>query len=457
MLRYIVSRAAIGWSIKDRRRKIMVNDVARAYFNAPNLKPTFVEICDEDREPGDENMCGELLVSMYGTRPAAGNWQKCYTNLLTENGFKRTRACTCTFRHTGHDIDLMVHGDDFLSTGDQEDLKWLQEVFESKFEISTNTIGHDPNDEKQLKILNRIITVEENGYTYEPDARHAETIIIELGLQDAKSVSTPVADELRESDELLDREKFKKYQSICARANFLAIDRIDIQFASTECCRAMSRPSLKDWAKLKRLGRYLVGCPRLVYKHPFQDEINVITAYSDASWASNANDRKSTSGGVLMRGGHYLKSWSKTQSHVALSSCEAELYALVKTSSEALGFKSIVQDMDKNLGTIVYSDASAALGVIQRQGLGKLRHIDCSYLFVQALNADKVIQYAKVPGQENPGDIGTKGLNAEAIVRHTRYVGGRFRNGRPKMCPDVVRYLGRTDLERDRSEGGARD
>ena len=51
----------------------MVNDVARAYFNAPNLVPTFVDICEEDREPGDEGMCGELLVSMYGTRPAANN------------------------------------------------------------------------------------------------------------------------------------------------------------------------------------------------------------------------------------------------------------------------------------------------------------------------------------------------------------------------------------------------
>ena len=71
----------------------MANDVARAYFNAPNLKPTFVNICDEDWEPGDKDMCGELLVSMYGTRPAASNWQKCYTDLLVENGFNRTRAC----------------------------------------------------------------------------------------------------------------------------------------------------------------------------------------------------------------------------------------------------------------------------------------------------------------------------------------------------------------------------
>ncbi len=65
----------------------MANDVARAYFNAPNLKPTFVEICEEDREPGDEGMCCDLLVSMYGTWPAASNWQKHRTKLLTENGF----------------------------------------------------------------------------------------------------------------------------------------------------------------------------------------------------------------------------------------------------------------------------------------------------------------------------------------------------------------------------------
>ena len=43
----------------------MVSDVARAYFNAPNLTPVFVEICDEDREVGDEDMCGELVVSVY--------------------------------------------------------------------------------------------------------------------------------------------------------------------------------------------------------------------------------------------------------------------------------------------------------------------------------------------------------------------------------------------------------
>ena len=453
VLRFLVSLAATGWSRKQRRRKLMVNDVARAYFNAPNLVPTFVEICEEDQEPGDEDICGELLVSMYGTRPAANNWQKFYTTLLINNGFERTRACTCTFRHHERDIDLMVHGDDFVSTGDGDDLVWLKGIFEAKFEISTNTIGHEPQDEKQLKVLNRIITVEEHGYTYEPDARHAEVIIRDLGLRDAKSVSTPTADDVREPDELLDHERYKKYQSICARCNFLALDRMDIQFASKECCRAMSKPTLKDWAKLKRIGRYLVGKPRLIYSYRFQDEVATLTAYSDANWASNAGDRKSTSGGVILHGSHYIKSWSKTQSLVALSSAEAELYGIVKTSSELLGLRSIVQDLGKSFGALVYSDASAALGVIQRQGLGRLRHVDCSFLFVQALNANKVVQYAKVVGQDNPADLGTKGLCAEGLLKHIGFVGGEFRAGRPALCPGAVRCVSRTNLSGGRSEG----
>eukprot|EP00972_Heterocapsa_arctica_P052769 7767394-Heterocapsa_arctica.AAC.1 len=47
----------------------------------------------------------------------------------------------------------------------------------------------------------------------------------------------------------------------------------------------------------------------------------------DASWA-NAADRKSTSGGVLRLQGFLLSTWSRKQSVIAQSSCEAELLAL---------------------------------------------------------------------------------------------------------------------------------
>ncbi len=74
-------------------------------------------------------------------------------------------------------------------------------------------------------------------------------------------------------------------------------------------------------------------------------------------------------------------------------------------------------------------------------------------LFVQSLNAKKVVQYAKVAGKDNPSDIGTKGLCAQAVARHINFVSGQFRSGRPALYPEIARCILRTDLEGGRSEG----
>eukprot|EP00973_Karenia_brevis_P033097 4567309-Karenia_brevis.AAC.1 len=133
----------------------MINDVSRAYFYAPSEKPTFVEICKEDFEPGDEERCGELQVSMYGTRQAAQNWQSCVIKLMEKNGFIPAKSSPCMFWHRGRDITSMVHGDDFFTAGREEDLKWLKRIIEGAFEIKTKMIGPEASDDKQAKVLNR--------------------------------------------------------------------------------------------------------------------------------------------------------------------------------------------------------------------------------------------------------------------------------------------------------------
>ena len=99
---------------------------------------------------------------------------------------------------------------------------------------------------------------------------------------------------------------------------------------------------------------------------------------------------------------------------------------------------------------MMFSDASAALGIIQRQGLGRVRHVDCSFLFVQDLNARETIQYGKVAGSENPADLGTKGLAFDAISKHVAFVEAEFRCGRPELCPNM---LSRLTPEGGQSEG----
>ena len=118
-----------------------------------------------------------------------------------------------------------------------------------------------------------------------------------------------------------------QYRALAARLNYLALDRQDIQFATKEVAKYMATPSQGSWILLKRLARYLVGAPRLVQHVAWQGKGQDICTYTDSDWAGDKVSRKSTSGGVVALGHHCLKSWSKTQNVIALSSGEAELYA----------------------------------------------------------------------------------------------------------------------------------
>ena len=64
------------------------------------------------------------------------------------------------------------------------------------------------------------------------------------------------------------------------------------------------------------------------------------------------------------------------------------------------------------------ADASAALGILKRRGLGKVRHLNTNYLWVQEVMAKREVDYGKVPGSENLSDLFTKALDGETIDKH---------------------------------------
>ena len=66
----------------------MTNDVGRAYFFAPSTRPIYIKIPNEDWEPADEGRLARLNSSLYGTRDAAKNWSKKYTEVMLSLGFE---------------------------------------------------------------------------------------------------------------------------------------------------------------------------------------------------------------------------------------------------------------------------------------------------------------------------------------------------------------------------------
>merc|ERR1712026_11355 len=126
-----------------------------------------------------------------------------------------------------------------------------------------------------------------------------------------------------------------------------------------------------------------------------------------------------------MRGDHCIKCWSDTQAWVVLSTAEAELVVLVKGACEAKGIASVIRDMtNTEQGKIgIYTDASAAIGMVQRQGTGKVRHIEVGMLWIQQNQKEGEIEVAKVDGKNNPADMFTKQVPAEVMWRHMTTIG----------------------------------
>ena len=126
-------------------------------------------------------------------------------------------------------------------------------------------------------------------------------------------------------------------------------------------------------------------------------ETDQIVAYSDANWGACRTTRKSTTGGVLRVGSHTIKTFSKTQANIATSSAESEVTAMMKAASEALGLAGLMEDFGGQPEQIILNvDASAAMEIASREGVGRTRHIDVAILWLQQEELQERLKTKKI-------------------------------------------------------------
>ena len=118
-----------------------------------------------------------------------------------------------------------------------------------------------------------------------------------------------------------------------------------------------------------------------------------------------------------MHGEHVIKTWSSTQNHITLSSCEAELMGMSKGASEAIGLSQMYEEWGRHPSVEVRTDSSAAIGTAHRAGNGRLRHVRISDLWLQERVSEGSISISKVAGNANVADMLTK--DAPRKVRET--------------------------------------
>ena len=116
-----------------------------------------------------------------------------------------------------------------------------------------------------------------------------------------------------------------------------------------------------------------------------------------------------------MWNGNCLKTWSTTQTVVALSSGEAEYYAAVKGCAEGLGIQAYFQDLGLEVSVKIHTDSEACKGICNRSGLGKIKHMDVQLLWLQDAVRRGRVQLVRVRGDRNPADLMTKHLGAQLL------------------------------------------
>lgn len=349
--------------------KLMFIDVKKAHLNGRCEEPVYVEL-----PMGFKGQFARINRWLYGMRKAAVSWEDDFADKLTCEGFQRGQGAPTVFFNPVSGVRLVVHGDDFTFAGIDKELQAIKGKMAQWWDIKDRgTMGGHRKDIKEITILGRRLRWTPDGLEYEADPKHRGDVMAAEGLEeDSKPVAGPATRATHEEipnpeneKEFLDKAGARKFRGATAKLNYLAQDRPDIQYAVKEIAKKMANPEKRDLAMTKRLARYLLGTPRLVWKYGEVEGPTTIEVEVDSDWAG-ASDRTSTSGGMIKLGGVGLKNWSRTQKAKALSSGEAEYYALVTGCAEALGFQSLEADLGWNFPVVLKTDSTAAIGTSSR-------------------------------------------------------------------------------------------
>ena len=153
----------------------------------------------------------------------------------------------------------------------------------------------------------------------------------------------------------LDPARHKLYRTAVGKLLWATPVRPDISFAVKELSRSLQSPTQQNEKQLKHVLRYLKGslqyttCLKPPRKRVVEQASTIeIQAFADSDWAGCTKTRRSTSGASLCLWGVTLATSSRTQATQALSSAEAELYAMGMAIQDALHLQSLLQELKLN-------------------------------------------------------------------------------------------------------------
>nr|GEX54076.1 putative reverse transcriptase, RNA-dependent DNA polymerase [Tanacetum cinerariifolium] len=263
-----------------------------------------------------------LKKSLYGLKQSPRAWFGRFTLAI-----KRKNRVTC----------LIIYVDDMVITGnDEKEIKKLKEGLFAEFEMK---------DLRNLKYFLGIEVLRSPKGIFICQKKYILDLLAEIGMINCKPADTPMMVNqklfMEKKAKLADRNR---YQRLVGKLIYLSHTRPDIAHAVGVVSRFMHQPQVAHMNAALRIVRYLKGTAGHGVLFRSNGHLN-IQMYTDADWAGDKGNRRSTSGYFSLVGGNLVTWRSKKQKVVSLSSAEAEFRGIAKGLAEALWIRKLVSEI----------------------------------------------------------------------------------------------------------------
>ncbi|KAJ1691811.1 hypothetical protein LUZ63_015966 [Rhynchospora breviuscula] len=387
-------------------------DVKSAFLNWWIDKEVYVQQPPDFVDHFNPDHVFKLHKTLYDLKQAPRAWYGRLCTFLLDNSFASGKMDTTLFtkKRDDHLLLVQIYVNDIIFGSTNATLaQEFSSLMSSEFEMSM--MG-------ELNFFLGLQIKQLQDGIFISQIKYAKELIKKFGVEDSKSLDTPMGNSANiDADEKGKPMDITLYRGIIGTLLYLTASRPDIMYAVCLCARYQANPKDSHHKAVKKILRYVKGTQSLGLWYGKQTELDLV-GYTDADFAGDRMDRKSTSETCQFLGGSLVSWSSRKQISVALSTAEAEYVAAGSCCTQLLWMMQTLRDYELKFQNVpILCDNTSAILISKNPVLhSRTKHIEIRHHFIRDHVEKGDVELVHVDTKEQIADIFTKPLPTQQHV-----------------------------------------